>query len=326
MPIMITGGTGFLGPYLARHLIEEKGETDVVLFELYPNMSRIADIRDRVTVVQGDVLQPLEVLSAMQRYDVDRVAHLAYILNDPNEGKVPPYVMVQCMGVVNVFEACRMQGVRRVCFASSAAVFAGHPYRDDREFQDDDPPLPNTIYGACKNWGDHVAQVYHQRYGLDTVGLRPASVFGLGRGQRGSWSSGLVDLPEVPHFMVLLELAALGEPIEMPPDDQVIDWMYAADAAEAWYKILTVENPTHRMFNMVSERRRIGEVTAHLRNILPDAEISVSSQPSTMTALLNNDRLVDELGFRSRYTMETGMTHYLNMVRERAGLPPVAPA
>jgi nucleoside-diphosphate-sugar epimerase len=324
MSIMITGGTGFLGSYLARHLLEEKGEPDLVLFEKYPNLSRVDDIRDRVTIVQGDVLEPLEVLSTMQRHDVDRVVHLAYILSEPVDGKMRPYVDIQCMGMINVFEACRMQGVSRVCFASSAAVFAGHPDRD-REFHEDDPPMPDTIYGACKNWGDHIAQVYQRKYGLDTVGLRPASVFGLGRGQRGSWSSGLAGLDGTRHFMVLPELAALGEPIEMPPDDQVIDWMYAGDAAEAWYLVLTVQNPAHRMFNMVSERRRIGDVTAHLRNILPDSEISVSSKPTTMTPLLNNDRLVNELGFRARYTMEAGMTHYLNMVRERADLPPVAP-
>jgi nucleoside-diphosphate-sugar epimerase len=325
MSIMITGGTGFLGSYLTRHLLEEKGETDLVLFEMYPNFSRVEEIRDRVTIVQGDVLQPLEILGAMKRHDVDRVVHLAYILGEPGENKVPPYVDVQNMGLLNVFEACRIQGVSRVCFASSAAVFAGHADQN-REFREDDPPLPDTIYGACKNWGDHVARVYHRRYGLDTVGLRPASVFGLGRGQRGSWSSRLANVPETPHFMVLPELAALGEPIEMPPDDQVIDWMYAADAAEAWYKVLTVQNPAHRMFNMVSERRRIGDVTAHLRRILPDAQISVSSKRATMTPLLNNHRLLNELGFRARYTMETGMTHYLNLVRKQAGLPPVAPA
>ena len=77
MSIMITGGTGFLGSYLARHLLEEKGEPDLVLFEKYPNLSRVDDIRDRVTIVQGDVLEPLEVLSTMQRHDVDRVVHLA---------------------------------------------------------------------------------------------------------------------------------------------------------------------------------------------------------------------------------------------------------
>ena len=71
----------------------------------------------------------------------------------------------------------------------------------------------------------------------------------------------------------------------------------------------------------------MGDVTAHLRRILPDAEISVGTErPSFLFRLMNNERLRTELGFRPKYTMETGITHYLNLVREAAGLPPVAPA
>ena len=87
MSIMITGGTGFLGSYLARHLIQEKGETDMVLFDMHPTVSRVSDIQDRITIVQGDVLEPHELLATMARYNVDRVFHLAYILGGPANEK-----------------------------------------------------------------------------------------------------------------------------------------------------------------------------------------------------------------------------------------------
>ena len=54
----------------------------------------------------------------------------------------------------------------------------------------------------------------------------------------------------------------------MPPDEQETDWIYAAYAAEAWHCALTAENPEHRIFNMCAERRRIGDVTAHLHYTL----------------------------------------------------------
>jgi len=76
MSIMIAGGTGFLGSQLARNLTQEKGETDMVLFDLHPSVSWVSDIQDRITTVQGDVLEPNELLATMARYDVDRVVHL----------------------------------------------------------------------------------------------------------------------------------------------------------------------------------------------------------------------------------------------------------
>ena len=59
--------------------------------------------------------------------------------------------------------------------------------------------------------------------------------------------------------MVLPERAALGEPVEMPPDTIPVDWIYAADAAEAWYRALVVRDPHHRVFNLRSERRQVGD-------------------------------------------------------------------
>ena len=323
MAIMITGGTGFLGSYLARHLIQQKGETGIVLFEMYPNLTRVEEIRDQVEIVQGDILEPQELLSTMDKYHVDRVIHLAAILGGANPEKFVPYLRVHCMGTANVFEACRLHGVDRVVYASSAAVYRGNP-NPMEEVDEDVAPKPKGLYSACKFWGEKIAETYREEHGLDYTVLRPTSVFGLGRGQRGSWSSRLTPIPETPHHMVLPELAALGEPVEMPPNDLLTDWIYAADAAEAWYCALTVKDPAHRVFNMRSERRRLGEVTAHLQDLLPDAQITVSSQPvEDPLQLMSNKRLVEDLGFKARYTMETGMVDYLNRVRSQAGLPPV---
>ncbi|HEX2173758.1 MAG TPA: NAD(P)-dependent oxidoreductase [Dehalococcoidia bacterium] len=320
---MITGGTGFLGSYLARHLIENKGLTDIVVFDQHPHFGRIAEIRDRVTVVAGDVLQSSELLAAMQKHQVDRVIHLAFILGEPDPNRVVSYLDVQCRGTANVFEAARIQGVRRLAYASSVAVFGHNPPTRDEPVDEDHPPVPNTMYGACKLWSEHIAGVYHRRYGLDVVGLRPCSVFGLGRGQRGSYASGLTPIPDQAHFMVLPEQAALGQAVEMPPDEEVSDWIYAADAAEAWYLAATVENPAHRVFNLRSEQRPIGDLTAHLRRLLPDAKITVGTKRGSNLQLMKNDRLRQDLGFQAKFTLESGLEDYLNLVRRQADPVPV---
>ena len=323
MAVMITGGTGFLGSYLAHHMVREKGEKGLVLFDMYPRMSNITEIRDEVTVVQGDILEPHELLLTMDRYDIDRVVHLAAILGGAVEEKMVPYLRVQCMGTANVFEACRIHGVKRVVYASSAAVYRGNP-NPLEEVDEDVPPQPKGLYSACKHWGEKIAEEYRVAHGLDYVAVRPTSVFGLGRGWRGSYASHLTPIPETPHFLVQPEVAALGEPIEMPADDTPTDWIYAADAAEVWYLALTFPDPAHRVFNMRSERRLMGELTAHVRDLLPDAQITVSKEPmKDPLQLMSNRRIIEDLGFRAKYTMETGMVEYLSMVREQAGLPPV---
>jgi nucleoside-diphosphate-sugar epimerase len=320
---MITGGTGFLGSYLARHLVQEKGVTDLVLFDRFPDTGRIAEIADRVTLVRGDVLEPQEILEAMDKYNVDRVVHLAFLPGLAEPGKLVPYLRVQCMGTANVFEAARIHGIKRVCNASSMAVYGrteSHPVTED------DPPTPREPYGVCKLWTEGVAEAYNRTHGMEIISLRVCASLGLGRLNRASLASGLMTPDDSPHFMAYPELAALGQPVTMPPDDEMTDFIYAADGAEAWWLALNVERPAHFVFNLCAGQRRIGDMTAHLRRLLPDAEIGVRPGPPRPTLLMDNTRLVTELGFEPRYTLESGLEDYLNRVRRAAGPPDVARA
>jgi nucleoside-diphosphate-sugar epimerase len=123
--------------------------------------------------------------------------------------------------------------------------------------------------------------------------------------------------------MVLPELAALGQAVEMPPDDTESDWIYAADAADAWYRAMTTPNPSRKVYNLAAERRRMADVTDHLHKLLPDARITTSERRVQTTPNMNTTNLRKDLGFQPRYSMESGMTDYLNTVRKSAGLPPV---
>ncbi|MGO9268212.1 MAG: NAD-dependent epimerase/dehydratase family protein [Candidatus Binataceae bacterium] len=174
----------------------------------------------------------------------------------------------------------------------------------------------------CKLYAENLAALYSRRFGLETVGLRPTSVFGVGRGARGSYASGLL-APQDVHYMVLPELAALGKPVQMPPDDTESDWIYAADAAEAWYRAMNTPKPSRLVYNLAAERRRMADVTAHLRKLLPEAQIGVSEKKVWTTPNMKCDNLRHDLEFKPRYTMESGLTHYLNFVRQAARLPPV---
>jgi nucleoside-diphosphate-sugar epimerase len=86
---------------------------------------------------------------------------------------------------------------------------------------------------------------------------------------------------------------------------------------------MNTPKPGRRIYNLAAERRRMGDVTSHLRKLLPEAQISVSEKRVLTTPNMNCENLKKDLGFKPRYSMESGMTDYLNIVRKAAGLSPV---
>jgi nucleoside-diphosphate-sugar epimerase len=110
------------------------------------------------------------------------------------------------------------------------------------------------------------------------------------------------------------ELAALGHDVTMPPDDQLTEFIYAPDVALAWWLALTVDRPRHDVFNLSAGRYRVGEITEALREVLPQARISVSATPLEAGPLLNGQRIAGELGFAPRYTLERGVAAYVDAV------------
>jgi nucleoside-diphosphate-sugar epimerase len=172
---------------------------------------------------------------------------------------------------------------------------------------------PRDWYGTCKQMAEQMARPYNEQHGMEIVSFRVCSSLGFGRLRRESLASGLTR--ERVNFMAYPELALRGEPVTMPPDDQIMDVLYAADAAHAWWLALAADRLEHYIFNLRAEQRPVGDMTRHLRTLLPDAAIEVSPAPVPFTQLMDNTRLVSELGFAPRYTLETGLEAYLDQAR-----------
>jgi UDP-glucose 4-epimerase len=313
LAILVTGGTGFIGAYLTRHLVHEQGLDDVVVFDKFPNLARLDDAADRITIVEGDVRELRELTTAIDRHGVDRIAHFAFLPGGAQPDRILPYLEVQVLGTANVFEAARLCGVKRVVQASSVGAYGAPRGRDLIE---DDPLSPVEWYGSCKQMAEQTAARYSEQHGLEIVSFRLCACIGHGRVNRASSRAGVSSDPV--NFLAYPELAYHGEPVTMPPDDQPLDVLYAADAAVAWWSALTGPMPAHTIFNLRGERRRVGDLTAHMRRLLPDAQIAVSDTPVPFAALVDNTRVVTELGFRPRYTLETGLEDYLARVERAA--------
>jgi UDP-glucose 4-epimerase len=313
MTILVTGGTGFLGSYFTRHAVLDQGIDGIIVLDRYVDRGRIHDVLDRVTLIEGDVTDAETVKSAIDRHGVDRVAHFAFMLGSPVPGQMVPYVKVQCLGTATVFEAARAAGVERVLFCSSVGAYGR---QTETPLTEELLVNPQEPYGSAKVWGEALGRHYTDDLGLEVVSLRFGSTFGLGRAWRGSYTSGLLSLPAQAHYLARVEDAARGKPIELPRDDAVVDWTYAADSAQAAWLALTHAQLPHHLYNVRSERRPVGDFTRALRELLPDAEIKTSGTelPGHAHPSMDNSRLRNDLGFAPKYPIEAGLRDYVNRI------------
>jgi nucleoside-diphosphate-sugar epimerase len=212
-----------------------------------------------------------------------------------------------------VFETARLAGVKRVVTASSCAATGPHPPVETNIVEEELEP-PTNLYGICKLWAEQVANYYNLNHGMEIVSLRICSVLGFGRRDRASLRSGLMS--ELPNVMYAPELAAYGETVTMPRDDELYDFLHASDAGQAWWLALSAERLQHFVFNVRTDQRPARDYTAQIRKLLPDAKIEISDQPGYLPPVMDNTRLLDELGLKPRYNVETGIQDYIERVLE----------
>ena len=160
----------------------------VWIYDLKADLHRLRLLMDendlnRATFIQGDVADVEGLKRALELNGITHVIHLAGLQvpvcrADPLLG-----ARVNVLGTLAVFEAVRhlKEQVQRLVYASSAAVF-GPPSSYGAGSQTDDVPLrPSTHYGVFKCCNEGNARIYYQDFGLSSVGLRPWTIYGVGR-------------------------------------------------------------------------------------------------------------------------------------------------
>lgn len=312
--VMVTGGTGFIGAYVAEDLVEH-GHS-VVAFDLSTDETRLRKlgVADLVSVQRGDVTDATEVFRAIPEHDIDRVVHLAALLTNTAADDPRAALEVNVLGTNNIFEAARAHDLDRVAWASSAAVYAP-PEHYDGDVTEDDLVYPDTLYGATKEYNEHQARAY-EAFEVSHVGLRPTVAYGPYRETGGS--AFLVDLIEKP---------ALGESFSVDYGDQRIDWQYVRDIAQAFR--LAVEAPesalSQRIYNVAGETTTIREAAETVQRVVPDADLDVSDEGELpWTQDLDDSAAREDLGYDPEYDLEAGVREYVNVLRENAGMTPVS--
>jgi UDP-glucose 4-epimerase len=301
--ILITGGTGFLGTVLTELLIQRCSE-DIVLFDLNPiPRAVVTEHGGRVKVVRGDFSEPSEVSAVLAKNDVSDIFHLGYFTTDSETFPVAA-TRINCAGTAALFSLAITAGVRRVVWASSAAVYGTGTSSSHPEFVTEDAPTrPNTFYGACKLHNEHVAEVYAANSGFDHVGLRLCAVFGAGRssrrGVRRDFYGSLIDNP------------ADGLELVGPPKDDVFTFAYVKDVASAFYAAYAADSPPRRIYNVGGDPVTSGRAVALSREHFPDATFSFADKSTRHLTYVDGTAVRNELDVEPQYDLPAAMKDYI---------------
>ena len=216
--ILVTGGAGFIGSHLVERLLDDGAEEVTVFDNFYRgNLRNLDPCREdpRLEIIEADIRDAEAVGDAMQGAAL--VYHLAAQSNVLGSVSDVDYCFsTNVVGTYNVLRAASRHAVRRLIFASSREVY-GEPI--GLPVDEGDPLLPINAYGASKLAGEAYCRSFRHVFGLQTVVLRLANVYG----QR---DTGRV----IPTW---LEQAAAGEPLSVYGGKQLIDFVWVGDAVEA---------------------------------------------------------------------------------------------
>ncbi|MCJ7604853.1 MAG: NAD(P)-dependent oxidoreductase [Dehalococcoidales bacterium] len=324
MTYLVTGGTGFIGSRIVRDLVRQ-GE-DVVIYDWAPatdGLERLLDkqeIEQHVKLVAGDVTDFPFLVRTLKDNNVESVVHLAALMYLDVNANPLRGIRVNCEGTVNVFEAARLLGLKKVVWESSGSVF-GPPEKYAEEYIPNDAPhYPQNLYGAAKSFDENAAAYYTDRYRVDITALRLVMVYGAGQ-KRGRNARIIRELVANP---------AIGIPGNVPAAaDNLLGWMYVDDAARATVMACQVANPPTRAYSVRGDICTIGEIAEYVKRLAPGADITLlppekSGASTIMTCKYDMTPFETEIGYRPQWTIRDGLRETMNIVRTENGLPPLA--
>jgi nucleoside-diphosphate-sugar epimerase len=187
MRVLLTGGYGCIGAWMVRQLLGQGAK--VWIYDLQEDPRRLQLLMDeaqvrQVNFVQGDVTDLEHLQRVLQQQQITHVAHLAGLQVPTCRANPILGAKVNVIGTLAVFEAVKalQPQVQRLIYASSAAVFGPQTdYPGQSRLSDDVRLTPTTHYGYFKCCNEGNARIYYQDFGLSSIGLRPWTVYGVGR-------------------------------------------------------------------------------------------------------------------------------------------------
>jgi nucleoside-diphosphate-sugar epimerase len=310
MRVLLTGGFGCIGSWIARILLERGDE--VWIFDLKEDRPRLRTLLTeeqtaRVRFVQGDVTDLPRLREVVTQHHATHVIHLAGLQvpvcrADPMLG-----ARVNVLGTLAVFEAVRQaEGqVKRLVYASSAAVFGPPSDYSPGPLGDDVPLRPSTHYGVFKCCNEGNARIYFQDHGISSVGLRPWTVYGVGR------DFGMTSEPTK-----AIKSVALGRPYHISYGG-LQDMQYVEDVAGTFVRCLDAPYQGAKSYNLRGDVIELRAFHEALCQVEPSARqlITFGDRQIAIAFDLDDAALQRDLGPMPRTPLTEGIRQSVDLFR-----------
>ena len=304
--VLILGGAGFIGSHIAEIFSENEYKCIIVDNLSKGSLENIKNIKNHV-FYNIDINDKTALDEVFKKHNIELVYHEAAQISVVESIKDPHFDAVQnILGLINVLDLSVKYKVKKLMFASSAAVY-GIPKSEVSKENDNLSAL--SFYGLTKKTGEEYIRLYHDIFGLDYVIFRYSNVFGDRQSVHGE--AGVV--------AIFSDSMKFGKKIYIDGDGlQTRDFIYVKDVAYANY-IVGIEDVKNDTYNL-SNNNKISIL--ELYNLMKEAFsfkgeliFREARKGDIRDSRLDNTKLLTISSYRPKYSVKDGLNEYARSMK-----------
>ncbi|MBO6202453.1 MAG: NAD-dependent epimerase/dehydratase family protein [Selenomonas sp.] len=309
MNVLVTGGAGFIGSHLVRQLLAAKHEVTVLDNVSTGTWQHLPQGKDTCTCWELDI-RDKEAREKIEQAKFDIIVHLAAQTMVDVSVKDPEFdASENVMGTVNILEAARHSGVKRIIFASTAASY-GDVTEDKLPIREEETLAPMSFYGLSKVTVEKYLKLYHDLYGLDYVALRFANVYGERQGDTGE--GGVIS--------IFAKRIAKDQGITVFGDgQQTRDFIYAGDIAAGIIAAMTTDK-ANAVYNLSNQTEtsllELIELMAKASGKMVEPAFAAPREGDINRSMLCHEAAVQNLNWQPEMDLAEGLARTINYFKE----------
>jgi NAD dependent epimerase/dehydratase len=311
--VLVTGASGFIGSHLSESLARAGNQVRAMVHYNFQNNwgwleNMPSDIMKNIEVFPADIADPFAVQKGVEGCDL--VFHLAALIAIPYSYRAPAsYVETNVKGTLNVLEACRNVGVRRLVHTSTSETYGTARYVPIDEKH---PLVGQSPYSASKIAADKLAEFYHLSFDLPVVTIRPFNTFGPRQSARAV-------IPTI-----ISQALEGAEKIHLGSLTPVRDLNYVKDTVAGFIAAANAETVVGKIINCgrgegvtIGElARMILEICESKATIVTDNERVRPEKSEVMELICDNSLARELMGWEPKYSLQEGLEETVAWMRE----------